>query len=516
MKVKYKLNSQKPQSHVIKEKHPARPKRAPDSKVYNDRIAVAARNKRLGDCLSILDSMKTLGIQPTRHTYCNIINGCVRCGDMVRAGSFHEEMLNKIGPCVEASTALLKGYFGTWDLRRAHDLFIELVETRVCVGERTLDTYVRGCLYSGDVRSLRRALTALPNVRSSATLEMLHKCLAMALVVPTAFDGYEDSSSASSHISAAKAKLLCGDFDGASKSLSRALQILSAAQARDIFDGHRISELRLEASALEVFLKKGYRSLTPKLGEILTVDGETKIHGQVPVGINIRNRITDISKSNSVFLEICSGSGDWVVSRAAENPNQVWMASEIRFDRCFDIAFKCMLSGIQNVTVCAGDANELLSLIPAATLQEVWINYPEPPAWHERSTDSQSDLVTTSFLENLVPRLGASGEIFVVSDNGNYMRTLLERFQTLSGLEHDLSTSKSNKSSYFDRMFSKGGKSERYILRTKRAYTYLCYSSIILNIKLNSLDIESLSDFRRQASISSNDFCISCGSSDLN
>ncbi len=128
-----------------------------------------------------------------------------------------------------------------------------------------------------------------------------------------------------------------------------------------------------------------------------------------------------------------------------------------------------ILRGSTNIVICAGDMKELISLIPKHSLKQIWINFPEPPAWHERSNDSQSDMITPSVIEQIDRTIKSDGELFIVSDNATYMRTLFDRFQSISHLKLEMTTSKSTKCSYFDRMFAKGGKSERYILQGKKA-----------------------------------------------
>ncbi|KAF4739723.1 hypothetical protein FOZ63_003023, partial [Perkinsus olseni] len=89
-------------------------------------------------------------------------------------------------------------------------------------------------------------------------------------------------------------------------------------------------------------------------------------------------------ESRGICLEVGSGSGDWILSRAKRDWSQQWVASEFKFDRCASIRQKCLLEGPRNVHIVGGDARECLPmLLPSSCVSEVHINFPEPPVWHD-------------------------------------------------------------------------------------------------------------------------------------
>ncbi|CAE7254459.1 trmB, partial [Symbiodinium pilosum] len=62
------------------------------------------------------------------------------------------------------------------------------------------------------------------------------------------------------------------------------------------------------------------------------------------------------------FLEVCSGTGDWVVAQAkADSGRANWVASELRYDRVWSILTKAIFANVENLAVIAGDAGTVLS-----------------------------------------------------------------------------------------------------------------------------------------------------------
>ncbi len=66
--------------------------------------------------------------------------------------------------------------------------------------------------------------------------------------------------------------------------------------------------------------------------------------------------------NNPVKLEVCSGSGDWIVEKAVEHPDTNWVcllscvtywkvALEIRTERVFHIWSRAILRGVHNVFI---------------------------------------------------------------------------------------------------------------------------------------------------------------------
>lgn len=89
----------------------------------------------------------------------------------------------------------------------------------------------------------------------------------------------------------------------------------------------------------------------------------------------------------SIYLEICSGHGDWIVDKAKNTKGQInWVALEIRYERVFQIWTKLKFNNLDNLIVICGEANDVLrNYTNKSVFKEIFINYPDPPVW-EKST----------------------------------------------------------------------------------------------------------------------------------
>jgi pentatricopeptide repeat protein len=101
-----------------------------------------------------------------------------------------------------------------------------------------------------------------------------------------------------------------------------------------------------------------------------------------------------------IKMEICSGSGEWLVDQAVEYQRLVnkqknstsinsgnrmkpvlWIALELRADRVFQsLCHSILRNATDHVALLGGDASVILpQLIPANSLTTIFINHPEPP-----------------------------------------------------------------------------------------------------------------------------------------
>jgi tRNA (guanine-N(7)-)-methyltransferase len=176
--------------------------------------------------------------------------------------------------------------------------------------------------------------------------------------------------------------------------------------------------------------------------------------------------------SNPVRLEVCSGHGDWLVSRASENPDVNWIALEMRPDRVHLIWSKMVLAGLTNVAILGGSALEMLTWhVPNASLDQVYVNFPDPPVWH----GSPMRLVDEPFLTAVHRALQPGHDLILVTDDAAYAKIMLrqlERVPTLfaSALEaaYAAELPEDYGTSYFDRMWTNGNHNHRYYIRQRR------------------------------------------------
>ena len=214
------------------------------------------------------------------------------------------------------------------------------------------------------------------------------------------------------------------------------------------------------------------------------------------------NSSSSSSKKRPVYLEICSGAGEWVESQAESNKEVDYLACELRSDRLHQI-FSRMVYGmrrneLKNLAILGGDASTIIPRhVPAKEVDKVFINFPEPPAWHGKSAaQNERHLLTETFFKDVKQVLKPGGMLTIWTDNLPYLRTLAQTVVTAGFQEADLTGAKAlNKlpvkdddvlshyfgkppvetghgtvaaSSYFHRLWISGNKAKRYYLCVTR------------------------------------------------
>lgn len=171
------------------------------------------------------------------------------------------------------------------------------------------------------------------------------------------------------------------------------------------------------------------------------------------------------TKDKKRRLEICSGSGDWVIARAQKDDAN-WAALEIRFDRVHEIWRRVSLNKLEDrVTVIHADAAHLEKMVPKGSVDEIFINFPDPP--HTRW--SAQRMVTPTLLRALATVLVPGGTVVIATDDFDYIRWVHEDSKSLGDYfdPEKTVTSKSIEgygTSYFDGLWSSRGRTDRAFL----------------------------------------------------
>ncbi|MCB0332665.1 MAG: hypothetical protein KDD55_04150, partial [Bdellovibrionales bacterium] len=85
-----------------------------------------------------------------------------------------------------------------------------------------------------------------------------------------------------------------------------------------------------------------------------------------------------IGAFSSLILEIGSGSGGHLISRAEQNPDAFHLGFELRYKRVFRTAEKSEKLGLQNLTIVRGDARLLPEILGELQATGCYINFPDP------------------------------------------------------------------------------------------------------------------------------------------
>ena len=212
------------------------------------------------------------------------------------------------------------------------------------------------------------------------------------------------------------------------------------------------------------------------------------------------------ASSAAVKIDICSGSGEWALAQAKNDPQSLWITLEVKSDRVYDTFWGMTMGRLDNMMVLQADAQIAVgSCIPKQFVDEVYINHPEPPERTGGTDDSDGEhLLTQVFFQKLSQTLKPDGRIVIVTDNKNYgesLRKILARsgFADFYANEHERRAQQgyipdaldnmpmsatgvtlhegvpkghnNNSSTRFDRLWAKGEKNRRFFICVSKSLT---------------------------------------------
>lgn len=125
-----------------------------------------------------------------------------------------------------------------------------------------------------------------------------------------------------------------------------------------------------------------------------------------------------------LIVEIGSGLGEAVVHAAAENPDTDFLAVEVYLPGLAQTLLKVASRGLTNVRVVQANAPEVLAtMIPPASLAEVWVFFPDP--WHKAKHEKRR-LVTPAFAAQVAAALQPGGIWRLATDWEHYALQMRE------------------------------------------------------------------------------------------
>lgn len=140
------------------------------------------------------------------------------------------------------------------------------------------------------------------------------------------------------------------------------------------------------------------------------------------------------NKDRPIYVEYCSGTGDWVVDLAKQK-NANWIAVEQRIDRVNKIFRKRLKNDIEeNLLVCCGDARIISDMyIVKDSVDKIFVNFPDP--WPKKR-HMKHRLNSCSFIDSMLMTLKCNGTITYTSDSEDFILELLSEIALLSDRYH--------------------------------------------------------------------------------
>ena len=133
-----------------------------DAVALNKEIAQHASRKQLSEAMILFEKAASLG-WANSHTYGAAINANIRCGSVSGAASLFQRLRSTKGLKIDVitCTTMLKGFCSEGDIARSVQLFEEMEKSHppVVPNIRTINTFLRGCVITGDIENANKMIT---------------------------------------------------------------------------------------------------------------------------------------------------------------------------------------------------------------------------------------------------------------------------------------------------------------------------------------------------------------------
>ncbi|MEO8926088.1 MAG: tRNA (guanosine(46)-N7)-methyltransferase TrmB [Caulobacteraceae bacterium] len=129
--------------------------------------------------------------------------------------------------------------------------------------------------------------------------------------------------------------------------------------------------------------------------------------------------------AKEVWLEIGFGGGEHLAAQAARRPEALFLGAEPFLNGVASALRHIDERGLENVHLHAGDARELMALLPAASLDRLFLLFPDP--W-PKTRHHKRRLVGAEFIDEAARILKAGASLRFATDWADYANWTLERF----------------------------------------------------------------------------------------
>jgi len=466
----------------------------------NRLISEFGKKKKLGCALETFFQMNSIGLKGTAYTFTNLINACVRCGEIEIAKEFLKRMVTlKVAPNAVTYTALLKGLCQEGLLKEAVCLLEQMKNENIQPNLRTFNTILRGCLRCGKYKIAMRIFQEMQMARIEPDIysyEYLIRSLCQALKLDKALFFQSEMEKrgirhAPIYASIATACAILGRKADSEEAIKLAETLLETGE-NDIDCEEASNDKRRFRASLPLFLRLRKEEVERECARVKDYWKRFSME-EKPLSVDFRlfpksERVLFLAKSATgrrdmkecfprknrpLRLEVCSGHGDWIIGKAIHDQRSNWVALEMRYERVFQIWSKLFFNGLQNLLILAGEAHAIFrESIADDTIDEIFINFPDPPVWQ----GSKQRLIDQVFLHELYRVLRDDASVTILTDDETFSQQIAKEFALLSNrFESMVGDDVENYSehvpedygisSYFDRFWKNGNKIRRFFFR---------------------------------------------------
>jgi tRNA (guanine-N7-)-methyltransferase len=133
--------------------------------------------------------------------------------------------------------------------------------------------------------------------------------------------------------------------------------------------------------------------------------------------------ITQNNNFTKINLEIGFGSGDFMFQNAKNNPDQLFIGSEIYINAIGKILDKLQENPLNNLTIYQNDVRILLEKLPQNFLDQIFILFPDP--WPKKRHHNRR-IINHNLLKMLNHITKPPGKLLIATDHPSYQEFLLD------------------------------------------------------------------------------------------
>ncbi len=144
-------------------------------------------------------------------------------------------------------------------------------------------------------------------------------------------------------------------------------------------------------------------------------------------------RLFEPVPSRPLVVDIGFGRGEFLLALAEKQPDVAFLGVEVSFKRVLKMARRLAKTGLANVRLVEGRAEEVLQHLPEGSIDEAWVNFPDP--WPKKRHHRRR-LLQPAFLDLLCRRLAPGGVLHVATDHAGYAEQVDEVLSAEPRLEN--------------------------------------------------------------------------------
>ena len=126
---------------------------------------------------------------------------------------------------------------------------------------------------------------------------------------------------------------------------------------------------------------------------------------------------TDTFKANKLYLEIGFGGGEHLAHQASLFPETTFIGCEPFLNGVVSLLTHIRQGTQSNIRIFHGDVRLLLSELPDAVLDKVFILYPDP--W-PKARHGKRRIIQVEFIRALLPKLKPNAKLIIATDDEAY------------------------------------------------------------------------------------------------